>query len=158
VIVSNSLFTSGNILESGLVGLLVNFNELGTEFDINSVLLKVFLDELISSVEVLAERLVSVDDGEFVNGRNLSVSLVPSPDLSSREEVERGNFSSVWVRRNGVDSIAVSVVIDPSLMFHIIRSPAGMLSVGKDGMVEVRPSFFETLNSLCIFSNSCGNN
>jgi hypothetical protein len=146
VVVSDGSFTSGNIFESGLEGLLVDFNELGAELDIDGVFLKIFLNELISNVEILAESVVGIGDGESVDGGQFTIALVPSPDLSSGEEVEGRNFSSVRIRRNAVEGISVSVVVDPSWVLHVVGLPGRVFSVGENGMVEVRESFFETLN------------
>jgi len=146
VVVSDGSFASGNIFEGGLEGFLVDFDELGAELDIDGVFLKIFLNELISNVEILAEGLVGVEDGESVDGGQFTVALVPSPDLSSREEVEGGNFASVRIRRNAVEGVSVSVVVDPSLVLHVVSFPGRVFSVGENGMVEVRVGFFETLD------------
>jgi len=158
VVVSDGSFASGNIFEGGLEGFLVDFNELGAELDVNGVFLKIFLNELISNVEILAEGLVGVEDGESVDGGQFTVALVPSPDLSSREEVEGGNFASVRIRRNAVEGVSVSVVVDPSLVLHVVSFPGRVFSVSENGMVEVREGFFETLDASQIFFETSGNN
>lgn len=146
VVVSDGSFASADIFEGSLEVLLVDFNELGAELDVNGVFLKIFLNELISNIEVLAEGVVGVGDGESVDGGQFTVALVPSPDLSSREEVEGRDFSSVRIRRNAEEGVSVSVVVDPSLVLHVVGLPGRVFSVGENGMVEVREGFFETLN------------
>jgi len=146
VVVSDGSFTSGNIFEGSLEGLLVDFNELGAELDIDGVFLKIFLNELISDIEIFAEAVVGVGDGESVDGGQFTVALVPSPDLSSREEVERRDFSSVRIRGNAEEGVSVSVVVDPSWVLHVVGLPRRVFSVGENGMVEVGESFFETLD------------
>lgn len=158
VIVSDGSFTSGDVFEGSLEVFLVDFNELGAELDVDGVFLKIFLNELVSNIEILAEGLVGVEDGESVDGGQFTVALVPSPDLGSREEVEGGNFSSVRIRRNAVEGVSVSVVVDPSLMLHVVSFPGRVFSVGENGMVEVREGFFETLDGTQIFFETGGNN
>jgi len=60
-------------------------------------------------------------------------------------------FSSVRIRRNAVEGVSVSVVVDPSLMLHVVSFPGRVFSVGENGMVEVREGFFETLDGTQIF-------
>lgn len=146
VIVLDGSFTSGNVFEGSLEVLFVDFNELGAELDINCVFLKIFLNELISNIKVFAEGIVGVGDGESVDGGQFTVALVPSPDLSSREEVEGRDFSSIRVRRDAEIGISVGVVVDPSLVLHVVGLPRRVFYVGENGMVEVRESFFKTLN------------
>ena len=123
VVVSDGLFTSVDIFKGSLEVLLVDSNELGTELDVDGVFLKIFLNELIGNVKVLAESVVGIGDGESVDGGQFTIALVPSPDLSSREEVEGRDFSSVRIRRNAEEGVSVSVVVDPSLMLHVVGLP-----------------------------------
>ena len=53
-----------------------DFNELGAELDVDGVFLKIFLNELISDVEVLAEGLVGVEDGESVDGGQFTYAFI----------------------------------------------------------------------------------
>jgi len=152
-----SLFTSCSVFESGFEGLFVDLNELGVELYVYAVLLEVLLDELVSSVEVLAESVVGIGNGEVVDGGKLTTTCVPSPDFSSVEEVERGDFTLIRERRNGVDSISVCEVIDPSLMLHIITLPTGMFSMRENGMVKVSQSFFEALDTCKILVKTSSN-
>jgi len=158
VVVLDGSFTSSDIFEGGLVVLLVDFNELGVKLDIDGVFLKIFLNELISNIKVFAEAVVGVGDGESVDGGQFTVALVPSPDLSSREEVEGRDFSSIRIRRNAEEGVSVSVVVDPSWVLHVVGLPRRVFSVGENGMVEVGESFFETLNASQIFFETSGDN
>lgn len=76
VIVSDGSFTSGDVFEGSLEVFLVDFNELGAELDVDGVFLKIFLNELVSNVEILAEGLVGVEDGESVDGGQFTYSFI----------------------------------------------------------------------------------
>lgn len=150
VVLSGLLGTSLDVFKGGSEVNFINFDQFRAVFDLNSVLLEVFLDELISNLEMFAEVVVGIDDGELGNWGNLAVGLVPSPDFGGIEEVERTDFSSVWVWWDGVDGVSVCEVVNPSLMFIIIRSPGWIFLWDENWVLEISPGFFEAWNALNI--------
>jgi len=93
VVVFDCSFASGNIFEGSLEGFLVDFNELGAELDVDGVFLKIFLNELISNVEILAEGLVGVEDGESVDGGQFTYSFIST--LFSQKKILYRCFGTI---------------------------------------------------------------
>lgn len=158
VVLSSFSFSGLNVFKGGSVVDFINFDQFRAVFDLNTVLLEVLLDELISDIEVLAEVVVGVDNGELGDWGQFTIGFVPSPDFSGIEEVERTDFSSVWVRGNGVDGISVCEVVNPSLMFIVVGSPGWIFLWDENWVVKISPGFFETWNALDIFLKTGSNN
>ena len=137
---------------------LLNFDQSPSVLNGNVSLFAFTSDEAVGSFKMLAESVVSVNNGDATGvPADLSVGGVPVPKRLSDKEVVVFDLSSEWGRwdiENGFTSV---VVMEVSRYLVAGNFPSWVFSIGVKWMLHISPSIIESLNGVVVWFLSHSN-
>lgn len=130
---------------------LVDLNQLEPVLDVDLSLCAFLLNELIGLIQVAAEGVVGIDDGELaVVPGQLAVEVVPVPDVLREEKVVTLDLTVEGCRWNVYVGITSTEVVVPPIGLADGSLPGGMILGNKEGMIGIHPSLLESLDGFPI--------